>query len=113
MARWTEDGTLIPPQQLAKAWDQDLNTVQAAVQRGDLFEVWVNETPYFASVLVGLGVEAAAKVCHALDRLTPSAKLIFLTRAHGGLDEKTVVQALESGTPMSLIEDLARAAVDA
>ena len=113
MTRWTEDGTLIPPQQLAKAWDQDLKTLQAAVQRGDLFEVWVKETPYFASVLVRLGVEAATKVCQALDGLTPSAKLIFLTRAHGGLDEMTVFQALESGTPMSLIEDLARAAIDA
>jgi hypothetical protein len=33
LTRWTQDGTLIPPQHLAKAWDQDLQTVRAAVQR--------------------------------------------------------------------------------
>lgn len=40
-------------------------------------------------------------------------KLVFLMRAHGGLGGKTVAQALESGTPMSRIEQLAVAAIDA
>lgn len=113
LTRWTRDGTLIEPQQLATAWGQDLQTLQAAVRRGDLFEVWVNEAPYFASVCIGLGIERTAKVCQALGGQKASAKLIFLMRAHGGLGGKTIVQALESGTLMSRIEHLAGAAIDA
>ena len=113
LTRWTQDGTLIAPQQLATAWDQDLQTLQAAVRRGDLFEVWVNEAPYFAAVCVGLGIEQTAKICQALGGQKPSVKLIFLIRAHGDLGGKTVVQALESGTPMSRIEHLAGAWIDA
>lgn len=113
LTRWTRDGTLVEPHQLATAWGQDLPTLQAAVRRGDLFEVWVNEAPYFAAVCVGLGIEQTAKICQALGGQKPSPKLIFLVRAHGGLDGKTVVQALASGTPMSRVEQLAGAWIDA
>lgn len=112
LTRWTQDGTLITPQQLASAWDQDLQTVQARVQRGELFEVWVDKAPYCASVFVDLGAETTAKMCLALDGLTASAKLVFLMRWHGGLKGQTVLQALRSGTPMSRIEELASAEVD-
>ena len=111
LTRWTQDGTLISPQQLANAWGQGLQTIQAAVRCGDLFEVWVNEAPYFAAICVDLGIEQTAKICQALGRQKPSTKLIFLKRAHGGLGGKTVVQALQSGIPMSDIEELA-AAID-
>jgi hypothetical protein len=113
LARWTQDGTLIAPQQLAKAWGQDLQTLQAVVQHGDVFEIWVNEAPYFAAVCVDLGIEQTAKICQALGGQTLSVKLMFLMRTHGGLDGKTVVQALASGTPLSRIEQLAGAWIDA
>lgn len=111
LTRWTRDGTLIASQQLAKAWDQDLQTLQAAVQRGDLFEVWVDKTPYCAVVFVALGVEATAKVCQALGGQTASARLVFLMRGHGALNGQTVLQALKSGTRMDRIEELASADV--
>jgi hypothetical protein len=85
--------------------------LQAAVQRGDLFEVWVEKTPYCAVVFVVLGVEATAKVCQALGGLTASAKLVFLMRGHGELNGQTVLQALKSGTRMDRIEELASADV--
>lgn len=66
LTRWTQDGTLIAPQLLAKAWAQDLQTLQAAVQRGDVFEVWVDNAPYFAAVFTAMGNDATAKVCRAL-----------------------------------------------
>ena len=113
LTRWTRDGTLIEPQLLAKAWDQNLQTLQAAVQRADLFQIWANEAPYFASIFAGLGIDATAKVCQALGGQKASVKLMLLMRAHGGLGGKTIVQALESGTPMSRIEQLAKAASDA
>ena len=112
LTRWTQDGTLIAPQQLAKAWGQDLLTLQAAVQRGEVFEVWVGNAPYFAAVFTDMGIDATAKVCQALGRLTASAKLIFFMREHGGLNGQTVLQALASGTPICRIEHLASAAID-
>ncbi len=90
LTRWTREGTIIEPQQLAMAWGQDLQALQAAVQRGDLFEVWVNEAPYFAAVFVALGIEQTAKVCQALGVQKASVKLMLLMRAHGGLGGKTV-----------------------
>lgn len=63
---WTQNGTLIEPQHLAQAWGQDLQTVQAAVRRGDLFEVWVDKTPYFASALVAFGAEGPRRCAKRL-----------------------------------------------
>ena len=112
LSRWTQDGTLITPQQLAKAWGQDLQTLQAAVQRGDVFEVWAGNAPYVAAVFTAMGIDATAKVCQALGRMPASAKLIFLMREHGGLNGQTVLQALASGTSMCRIEQLAAAAIN-
>ncbi len=109
LKRWTQNGTLVEPQKLAQAWGQDVQTVQAAVQRGDLFEVWVDKTPYFASALLGLNSAEAVKLCHALGGMTASEKLMFLMREHGGLGGQTVVQALKLGTSMGRIEELASA----
>ena len=112
LTRWTQDGTLIAPQQLAKARGQDPQTLQAAVHRGDVFDVWVDNAPYFAAVFTAMGIDATAKVCQALGGLTASAKLMFLMREHGGLNGQTVLQALASGTPMCRIEQLAAMAIN-
>ena len=102
---------MISTQRLAKAWVQDLQVVQAAVQRGELFEVWVDNERFCPAVFVDLGVETTALVCQALDGLTASAKLVFLMRQHGALDGQTVLQALESGIPPRRIEELSKADV--
>jgi hypothetical protein len=49
LTRWTRDGTLIAPQLLAKTWAQDLHALQGAVQRGDLFEIWVDKAPCYVA----------------------------------------------------------------
>jgi len=110
--RWTQDGTLIAPQQLAKAWGQDLQILQAVVQHGDVFEVWVGNAPYFAAVFTAMGVDATARVCRALGGLPATAKLIFLKSEHDGLNGQTVLQALASGTPIGRIEQLAAEAIN-
>ena len=111
LRRWTENGTLIAPRQLATAWGRDLDTLETAVQVGDLFEVWVDGAPYVASAVVGLGQEQTTVVCRAIAGLSATEKLMFLMRAHGGLGGQTVVQALASGTSFRRIEELAAAAV--
>jgi hypothetical protein len=109
LASWTQDGTLIAPSQLAEAWGLMPQALETAVQRGDLFEVWVNNSPYLLAVLLPLGAELASKLCQALKFQPTAGKLIFLLRPHGGLGGKTVVQALQSGARLSRIEELADA----
>ena len=46
-----------------KSIEDALEAIQAAVRRGDLFEVWVNEAPYFAAVCVDLGIERVRVSC--------------------------------------------------
>ncbi len=109
LAHWTQDGTLIVPSQLAQAWGLGAQALEAAIQLGELFEVWVDGSRYLPAVLLPLGVELASKLCKTLKILTASEKLIFLLRPHGGLGGKTVVQALQSGARPSRIEELAQA----
>ncbi|MDO9316168.1 MAG: hypothetical protein Q7T97_16665 [Burkholderiaceae bacterium] len=109
LGSWTQDGTLIVPSQLAQAWGLGAQALETAIQRGDIFEVWVNESPYVPAVLIPLGVQLASKLCKALKIQPGSEKLIFLLRPHGGLGGKTVVQALQSGARLSRIEELADA----
>jgi hypothetical protein len=109
LEEWTQDGTLIAPAQLAEAWRIGTEATEAAVERGDLFEVWVNKSRYIPAALIPLGLEQAARLCHALKGQPASEKLIFLLRPHGGLGGQTVVQALQTGTPLSRIDELAAA----
>jgi len=61
LAKWTQDGQLIGAEQLADAWGLGAQAISEAVQRGDLFEVWVNESPFFPSVLIPLGFELVGR----------------------------------------------------
>ena len=109
LANWTQDGQLIGSEQLAKAWGLAAQAIQNAVQRGDLFEVWVKESPYFPSVLIPLGFEQASRLCRSLKIQTAAGRLVFLLRPLGGLGGKTVVQSLQSNTPLCRIKELADA----
>ena len=107
LTKLTLDGRLIGRAQLAEAWGLGAQAVQNAVQLGDLFEIWVNKSTYFPAVLVPLGFEQASELCRSLKIETASGKLVFLLRTHGGLSGRTVVEALQSGTSLSRIEELA------
>ena len=107
LVQWTKDGTLVTPEQLAKQWNLGALEVEAAVQRGDVFQVWVNDSPFFPSALIPLGLEQATQVCKALDGTAASSKLIFMQRKHGRLGDRTVVEALSSGFQLSLVCELA------
>jgi hypothetical protein len=99
----------MPLAESARAWGLELRDIEALVQRGDLFEVWVNESPHIPVELIALGREQAAEICHFLEGQSASSKLVFLKRPHGGLGGKTVVEALRSGTPLDRICQLAQA----
>lgn len=107
LVQWTKDGTLVTPERFAEQRGLGAHEVQAALQRGDVFQVWVNDSPFFPSALIPLGLEQAAQVCQALEGNAASSKLSFLLRKHGGLGDKTVVEALSSGLSLNLVCEIA------
>ena len=46
LIRWTKDGTLVCLTELVKAWGVDLEAIQAAVDRDDLFIIWIDDSPH-------------------------------------------------------------------
>lgn len=111
LATWTKDGTLVSLAEFAQAWGIGARDLEAAVERGDLFEVWVNDSPYIPAELIALGAEKSAEICHLLEGQSASSKLIFLKRTHGALDGKTLVEAVHAGAPWDLICRLAQESV--
>lgn len=103
----TQDGTRLSRCQLAQAWSVPSQEIEAAFENSDLIELWVDACPYIPSAVVSLGLERSAALNKALQAQAASSKLIFLHRWHGGLGGRTVVQALESGAPLSRIIELA------
>lgn len=108
LIRWKKDGTLVCLKELAKAWGVELEAIQAAVDRDDLFVVWVDDSPHVSAELLELGAERSYEICRSLDGQPASSKLIFLLRAHGCLEGKTVLAALRAGTPLERILQLAQ-----
>lgn len=106
--KWTQDGTLVPQAELARAWHMQTDDIKAAVARGDLFEVWVGDASYFPSELFALGSSHSFDICRTLGNESPSSKLTFLLRKHSGLGDKTVVEAMQTGAPMKRILQLAQ-----
>ena len=110
LVKWTQDGTLVSPADAGRHWGLELIDLKAAVRRGDLFEVWVNMTPYIPAELLVFSIEQASTICRSLKGQSATSKLLFLLRAHGGLGGRSIAQALRSGTPMGRICDMAEEA---
>lgn len=113
LVEWTEDGTLVPRAEFAQACQATTDSIEAAVQRGDLFEIWVGDAPYLPSELIALGLDYSFAICSQLGEESPASKLIFLLRKHGGLGGKTVAEALRTGTSLERILQLAQLCGDA
>lgn len=101
--KWTQDGTLVPYAELTRGWQMQTDDIKAAVERRDLFEVWVGDVPYFPSELFALGSSHSFEICRKLDNQSPSSKLSFLLRKHGCLGDKTVVKAMQTGASLEQI----------
>jgi len=111
LVTWTKDGKLVSQAVLAHAWQVGSDDIEVAVQRGDLFEVWVDESAYFPIELLALGVANSFRICRLLYGQAASSKLMFLQRPHDGLGGMAVVEALRTGTPFERILLLAQAYV--
>jgi hypothetical protein len=54
-----------------------------------------------------LSLQSSFRICSKLGDRSPSSKLIFLLRKHGGLGGKTVADALRTGASLGRILQLA------
>jgi hypothetical protein len=106
---WTQDGTLVEAKTLADAWGLTTQALGAAARRGELYTLKVSNKLFYPGVFRAMEREPVARICRALGDLTPSEKLIFWTRAHGGLAGKTVQQALEAHVALDRIVEVADA----
>lgn len=111
LVAWTIDGTLVSLPEAAQAWQLSLDDFVAAVGRGDVFEVWLKDSPYIPAVLIDLGPQQSAQICSTLEGQSAISKLVFLKRSHGGLGGRTITEALQTGNSMEDIRRLAHASV--
>ena len=94
---WVQDGTLIPTAALGSSWGITRQALDQAVERGELFSLKIAGRRYYLAELRDITREQAALVCCALGKLSPSEKLMFWLHAHGGLQGRTPVVAIQAG----------------
>lgn len=94
---WVQDGTLIPSAALSSSWGITRQALDQTVERGELFSLKIAGRRYYLSELRDITREQAAEVCCALGKLSPSEKLMFWLHAHGGLQGRTPVVAIQAG----------------
>lgn len=107
--KWTQDGTLVEAKRLAESWGVTPQALGAAVRRGELFTLKVSNRLYYPGVFQLMDRAPVAKICTALGDLSPSEKMIFWMREHGGLAGRSVRDALESHFSVERIVELAEA----
>lgn len=111
LQRWVRDGTLIPSAGLGSSWGISRQALDQAVERGELFSLKIASRRYYLAQLRDITREQAAEVCRALGKLSPSEKLTFWLREHGGLQGRSAVAAIHDGQ-LARVVQLARAWTD-
>jgi hypothetical protein len=108
LQQWVRDGTLIPSAGLGSSWGVSRQALDQAVERGELFSLKIASRRYYLAQLRDITREQAAEVCRALGKLSPSEKLTFWLREHGGLQGRSAVTAIHDGQ-LARVVQLARA----
>jgi hypothetical protein len=111
LQRWVRDGTLIPSAGLGSSWGISRQALDQAVERGELFSLKIASRRYYLAQLRDITREQTAQVCRALGKLSPSEKLTFWLREHGGLQGRSAVVAIHDGQ-LARVVQLARAWTD-
>jgi hypothetical protein len=111
LQQWVRDGTLIPSVEFGSSWGVSRQALDQAVERGELFSLKIASRRYYLAQLRDITREQAAEVCRALGNLSPSEKLTFWLREHGGLQGRCPVAAIHDGQ-LARVVQLARAWAD-
>ncbi len=104
IAHWIKDGTLVPSKTISDAWGLTPQALGQAVEQGKLFSYKHGNKRFYPSSMIDLGRDDIAAVCQALGQCDDAQKLIFWTRAHGGLEGRTAPQALANGELARVVE---------
>ncbi|WP_141288061.1 hypothetical protein [Ideonella azotifigens] len=91
---WVQSGEVVPAKLLADHWGLTPQALGPAADRGEVFAILVKRQRYYPREFLDLDRHAVGAVAQALSGLSPTEKLVFWKRPHGGLGGKTVLQAL-------------------
>lgn len=92
--KWIESGRLRSSSELSKAWGRSRQALDQATARGELFSLKSASKRYYPAAFLELDAVTVARVCLALEPLSPASKFIFWDRPHGGLRGLTVPEYL-------------------
>lgn len=94
---WVVNDLLVLPAELARRWGRTPETLDALRDQGHLFGVRVDQTWYYPTAFLELDETDVTEVCRALKGSDTSAKFIFWSRPHGGLDGLSPADAIRAG----------------
>lgn len=97
LVKWTRDGTLVPVSAVESAWGIKRQSVDAARERNEIFSVYVKGQHWYPAEALKFERPSLAKVLRSLGDQSATSKLMFLTKRHGGLGDRTPADATQAG----------------
>ena len=97
LVKWTQDGTLVPVSAVASAWGIKRQSVDAARERNEIFSVYVRGQHWYPAEALKFDRASLTTVLRCLGDQSATSKLMFLTKRHGGLGDRTPADAMHEG----------------
>jgi hypothetical protein len=97
LVKWTQDGTLVPVSAVASAWGIKRQSVDAARERDEIFSVYVRGQHWYPAEALKFDRASLTKVLRCLGDQSATSKLMFLTKRHGCLGDRTPADAMHEG----------------
>jgi hypothetical protein len=79
------------------AWGLTRQGVDAALDRGEIFSIWVKGQHWYPSEALEFSRKDMQAINHALGDTAPSSKLLFLLHKHGAVGGMTAADAVSTG----------------
>lgn len=102
LVKWTQDATLVPVSAVASAWGIKRQSVDAARERNEIFSVYVRGQHWYPAEALKFDRASLTKVLRCLGDQSATNKLMFLTKRHDGLGDRTPADATHEG----MLEDV-------
>ncbi|WP_157360003.1 hypothetical protein [Caldimonas brevitalea] len=102
--RWVDQGLVVGSAELRKAWGVSRQALDQAAERGDLVRMKIANRQYYPAGFLELASQDVAKVCRALQPLDEITSIVFWSRKHGALGNRTVTEALKDGKLAAVLQ---------
>ena len=103
LVKWTRDGTLVPVSAVESAWGIKRQSVDAARERNEIFSVYVRGQHWYPAEALKFDRASLTKVLRCLGDQSATSKLMFLTKRHGGLGDRTPADATQAGMLLDVL----------